>query len=653
MPHAIDPSPPTRGLLDRLLAPVLDRSFDGLDRMLDLADAKLTGRFRQVESDSTSPPRHRFTAREVKLRDAHLSRLTFAKIRRLAPIMPDLLFRILRSGRFYRKDLPTGRTEATPALLDELEAIARSHGAFDVAYLNDILPSEIFAGHAVPAPGVVLYAVEMDPEPIAQAPSFDTFVEVAKGYGRLARIGDALADHLQARGHAAYPGTALGGVTDYVALGARAGMGGIGYHGMLMTPHAGARIRIATVYTSLQGLPERTDDHDWVRDFCDRCRNCVRSCPPGAIHATPRDRDNGVGTACIEHTQCRDYFEREYGCAVCIQVCPFTTAGYATVQRGLATVDRGTVKDQRAFRVAIVGAGAAGTYTAMRLLERSHGARIDVLERNPMPHGLVRYGVAPDHPEVRSKGERFDAVYAHDRVCLLANVALGRDVDAATLREAYDVVVYATGANRSRRLRVDGESASRVVPAWDFVRWYNAHPEHADLGPALDHPTAVVVGGGNVALDVARMLVAPVEHLATTDIAAHALQVLARERIRDLHLLVRGGVSRTSWTPRELRDLLEQPGLAVRIANGTLDHDADPSSDASRNAALLAEATECSPASPAVVLHVHFTTEVVRFDAVDDALDVGLSTQNTLCAGLVVPAIGFESTPLPGVPFDS
>ncbi len=657
---------PTR-FLSRLLDPILSRPNGMLDRILAVTDAKVKGPFRRIEAAPDAAPRHRFLAPEVPMRELHFSSLGWAEVRRLLPVMPGLMRRMLRSGRYYRRSLPASRTPATPDLLARVEAIARRHGALDVAYLNEVQPEEIFQGLALPAPGAIVFTVEMEPAPIAKAPSFDTFHEVARGYRRLAEIAEAICDLLQAEGHAAYPGTALGGQSDYVALAERAGMGGIGFHGMLLTPQAGARVRIATVYTNLGDMPERgRSEHEWVRDFCGRCRQCVRTCPPQAIHPTPRPRSDGAGTACIDHALCRDYFAREFGCAVCIKVCPFTTAGYATVREGLAHVVPGKPApvDDRAFRVAVVGAGAAGFYTTMALLERTAHARIDLIERLPMPHGLVRYGVAPDHPEVRSKGFAFDQALRDPRVRLFGNVAFGTDVLRSDLQDAYHAIVYATGASASRRLGVAGEELTGSVDAPSFVGWYNGHPDHAGLAPPLDHPVAVIIGAGNVALDVARILASPTDRLASTDIAAEALASLEHSRIREIHLVARGGPERAAFSPRELHDLSEVHGVQLHVDAAALEgvdasgNDTLETRRIRRNLELLRDIAE-RPARPArISIHLHFHTSTARLE--DDGsgrvdrvvLRDADGAERSLTCGLLVRAIGFRSVPLSDLPFD-
>lgn len=153
-----------------------------------------------------------------------------------------------------------------------------------------------------------------------------------RGYKNMAVIGNTLARFLRRNGFAAYPGTALGGVTDYVHLAELAGLGAIGYHGLLISPGAGARLRINTIYTNIENLPFQTEnEHLWVRDFCAMCHKCVRKCPVNAIYEQPQPRGGG-GMQCIDHASCRDYFTRNYGCAVCLAVCPFSQVGYEKVR---------------------------------------------------------------------------------------------------------------------------------------------------------------------------------------------------------------------------------------------------------------------------------------------------------------------------------
>lgn len=193
-------------------------------------------------------------------------------------------------------------------------------------------PNAIFKGKGLPHQYAIVYTVEMDKEPISTSPSFESQLEVMRGYKNMAVIGNKLARFMRRRGFAAYPGTALGGITDYVHLAELAGLGAIGYHGLLITPGEGARLRINTLYTNITNLPVQDEnEHLWVRDFCAMCHKCVRSCPVQAIYQAPVPRGDG-GMQCIDHASCRVYFTKNYGCAVCLAVCPFSQVGYDKVK---------------------------------------------------------------------------------------------------------------------------------------------------------------------------------------------------------------------------------------------------------------------------------------------------------------------------------
>lgn len=172
----------------------------------------------------------------------------------------------------------------------------------------------------------------MDKEPLDSSPSLASQLEVMRGYKRLAIIGNELARFMKHAGFAAYPGTALGGITDYDYLAELAGLGAIGYHGLLITPGEGARLRINTIYTNIENLSIQEENaHLWVRDFCAMCKKCIRSCPVEAIFDTPRPRGDG-GMQCIDHATCREYFSRNYGCAVRLAACPFSQVGYQAIK---------------------------------------------------------------------------------------------------------------------------------------------------------------------------------------------------------------------------------------------------------------------------------------------------------------------------------
>lgn len=262
-------------------------------------------------------------------------------------------------------------------------------------------------------------------------------------------------------------------------------------------------------------------------------------------------------------------------------------------QRGKSTQGPHQTETQRPLRACIIGSGPAGFYTAHKLLQTLPSARIDIYESLPVPYGLARFGVAPDHPDVKNVTHTFDAVAASPRVRFLGNVTVGGQddktdengtgtgtghahdirhgsgsvcVSVSELRRAYDAICFAHGAAQSRGLDgVRGTSLPGVVSARSFVGWYNGLPAHASLPVAStilqDTETAVVVGHGNVALDVARMLVSPIDVLRRTDIANHALDALSRHRVKRVRIVGRRGPVQAAFTIKEVRELINMPGV--------------------------------------------------------------------------------------------
>ena len=221
----------------------------------------------------------------------------------------------------------------------------------------------------------------------------------------------------------------------------------------------------------------------------------------------------------------------------------------------------------RDFKVAVVGSGPAGFYVAQHLLK--HGPdrlSVDIYERLPVPFGLVRYGVAPDHPDVKNVDTTFSKVAKHPRARFVGNVAIGQDLKVSELRNHYHIVVLAYGAAKDRQLDVPGENLGNVLSARSFVGLYNGLPEVADTKINLDsHDTAVIVGVGNVALDVARMLLTPIDILMKTDITEEALDLLKNSRIRRVHVVGRRGPLDVSFTIKELREMVNLQGCTPRF----------------------------------------------------------------------------------------
>jgi ferredoxin--NADP+ reductase len=205
---------------------------------------------------------------------------------------------------------------------------------------------------------------------------------------------------------------------------------------------------------------------------------------------------------------------------------------------------------------AIVGSGPAGFYTA-EALEKTYGeaARIDILDRYPVPYGLIRFGVAPDHQSLKAVSKRYDKVAESAGVDFIGNVTIGRDVSVAELLGLYDAVILATGAPHDRKLGIPGEDLPGVVGSAEFVGWYNGHPEFADLHPPLAGSHAAVVGNGNVALDCARILAKTRHEFEGSDIVGHALEALDGSAIRTITILGRRGPHQIAMTPKELGEL--------------------------------------------------------------------------------------------------
>ncbi|XP_067164425.1 NADPH:adrenodoxin oxidoreductase, mitochondrial isoform X1 [Apteryx mantelli] len=214
----------------------------------------------------------------------------------------------------------------------------------------------------------------------------------------------------------------------------------------------------------------------------------------------------------------------------------------------------------RAPRVCVVGSGPAGFYTAQHILKHHDLARVDIYEKLPVPFGLVRFGVAPDHPEVKNVINTFTHTARSDRCAYYGNVTVGRDVTVGELQQAYHAVVLSYGAEDNRVLGIPGENLSGVYSARAFVGWYNGLPENQDLKPDLSCETALILGHGNVALDVARILLSPLDLLRKTDITDSSLAALACSKVKRVWLVGRRGPLQVAFTIKELREMINLPG---------------------------------------------------------------------------------------------
>jgi ferredoxin--NADP+ reductase len=329
------------------------------------------------------------------------------------------------------------------------------------------------------------------------------------------------------------------------------------------------------------------------------------------------------------------------------------------------------------LRVAIVGSGPAGSYTAGHLLRHTAAElHVDLYERLPTPWGLVRTGVAPDHPKIKSVTNLYERTAEHPRFRLFANVEFGKHLTLADLRNHYHAIVYAVGTPTGRAMGIPGEDLAGSYSATDFVGWYNGHPDFRDLEFELSGERVVVVGAGNVALDVARMLVLTHAELAVTDIADHALDVLTHSGVREVLVIARRGPAQAAFTNPELRELGELTDADVLVDAAELalgDATVDPNADttAKRNVEILREYSTRQPAGKARRVALRFLLSPValsgagRVESVTlarNALEVGADgslrarasdERLEIPAQAVFRAIGYRGTPLAEVPFDA
>ncbi|MGW5618264.1 FAD-dependent oxidoreductase [Streptomyces sp. NPDC003877] len=426
-----------------------------------------------------------------------------------------------------------------------------------------------------------------------------------------------------------------------------------------------------------------------ITQTCCADATCVAVCPVNCIHPTPQER--AFGSTEMLHVDPRACID----CGACADACPVDAIvpvdrltgpqkAYAEINAAYfagspvpepapdspnfhawdrPTFDRALPADFRPLRVAVVGTGPAGMYTAQDLLLHTN-AEISLIDRLPVTGGLVRYGVAPDHPTTKKIGDTFSRFHTHPRVRMLLGLEVGEHVSAQEIAAHHDAVVYAVGASADRRLGVPGEELAGSVSATTFVAWYNAHPDVAPDAVDLSAERVVVVGNGNVALDVARILVSDPERLAGTDIADHALRALRGSAVREVVLLGRRGPENAACTRPELLALTHLDGVDLVVD----DHDprigaAIDAAGPHEPAAVLrdvrrekADWSQPPAAGRRIVLRFRSApTEIVggADGAVRAVRVTGAGGEDPLLsATTVVRAIGYRGTPVPGLPFD-
>ncbi|MEU9336132.1 FAD-dependent oxidoreductase [Streptomyces sp. NPDC048290] len=329
------------------------------------------------------------------------------------------------------------------------------------------------------------------------------------------------------------------------------------------------------------------------------------------------------------------------------------------------------------LRVAVIGSGPSGVYTAQNLVQLDPEVRVDVIDRLPCPYGLVRYGVAPDHEKIKSLQNNLRTVLEHDRVRFLGGVEIGAGgIAVERLRELYDAVVYCVGAAADRRLSIPGEDLRGSWSATEFVSWYSAHPDAVDGGFVRDARSAVVIGVGNVAVDVTRILARGAAELRPTDMPEAALTALTASRVTDIHMVGRRGPSQARFTTKELRELGGLPDTDILLDAAELSLDpayGDPSGLPAvqrRNVEALRAWVDRPASGTARRIHARFFLRPVAFLPDPSGTRVagvrfertrpdgtggvtGTGVYEEVPAQLVLRSVGYRGVPLEGLPFDA
>ena len=334
--------------------------------------------------------------------------------------------------------------------------------------------------------------------------------------------------------------------------------------------------------------------------------------------------------------------------------------------------------EKRPLRVAVVGAGPSGFYAVDALLRRKEVLiEVDTFDRLPVPYGLVRFGVAPDHQNIKAIIKGYERIAANPRFRFFGNIQFGRDIHLEDLKAHYDQIIYAVGAETDRKLNIPGEMLSGSYTATEFVAWYNGHPDYVDSQFDLSHERTVVVGIGNVAMDVTRILAKSADELATTDIADYALESLRTGNIREIVILGRRGAAQAAFTPKEIKEIgsLEGVDLLVDSADVVLDEESkrllESDKQARANVEYLTEKSrEGQGASPKKVhlrllrspveiigenghvIGVKIERNVLTKSESGDMRPRGSGEFETIPCGTIFRSVGYHGIPLPGVPFD-
>lgn len=329
------------------------------------------------------------------------------------------------------------------------------------------------------------------------------------------------------------------------------------------------------------------------------------------------------------------------------------------------------------IHVAIVGSGPSGFYAAEALMRSGLPVRVDMFERLPTPYGLVRSGVAPDHQKLKQPMQVFERIARTPEFSFLGNVTIGVDVSIEELRAAYHAIIFACGAQNDRRMDIPGEDLAGSHTATEFVGWYNGHPDYRDRQFDLQQEVVAIIGQGNVAVDVCRILTRPVDELRKSDIAEHALDALSRSRVREVHLIGRRGPAQAKFTAKELRELVGLTGAVATVDPEQLRLspvcEAELASNtnviAQKNLEIFRSIEKNTSQDDLRRIHfrflsspvaVHGGERVEKLSLVGNRLNgepfrqgaIATGKIEELACGLVFRSIGYKGVPIPGLPFD-
>lgn len=327
------------------------------------------------------------------------------------------------------------------------------------------------------------------------------------------------------------------------------------------------------------------------------------------------------------------------------------------------------------LRVAIIGAGPSGFYSLEALQKADIAVQVDLFEKLPTPYGLVRFGVAPDHPKIKSVTKLYSKALAQDNARYFGGVEFGKDITLEDVRQYYDAIIYTVGASSDRSLGITGEDVANSISATQFVAWYNGHPDKADYQPDLHVKSVAVIGMGNVAVDVTRILAKSADELASTDIADHALAALRESQVEDIYMIARRGPAQAKFTTKELRELGELLNADIMVDSAEVEIDAvsQPALETraiAKNVSIMQEMAEKTPQGKARRVHLRFFRSPVEI--LGDTKVTGITLERThleqqgdylaavktgatevLEVGMVLRSVGYRGVPLADVPFDN